>query len=79
MHNPTSSLWWRNSDQTASGKTGAVHLGLLLGVLMRVKRCSSIWWLKRFAVALLLSALVAIPAPRTAAQSAEVLQAQIEL
>jgi peptidoglycan hydrolase-like protein with peptidoglycan-binding domain len=46
---------------------------------MRAKRCSSIWWLKRFAVALLLSALVAIPAPRTPAQSAEVLQAQIEL
>jgi peptidoglycan hydrolase-like protein with peptidoglycan-binding domain len=52
---------------------------LLLGVLMRAKRCSSIWWLKRFAVAILLSALVAIPAPRTPAQSAEVLQAQIEL
>ncbi len=46
---------------------------------MRAKQCSSIWWLKRFAVALLLSALVAIPAPRTAAQSADVLQAQIEL
>ncbi len=25
MHNPTSSLWWRDSNQTASGKTGAVH------------------------------------------------------
>jgi len=47
--------------------------------MMRAKRCSSIWWLKRFAVALLLSALVAIPATKTAAQSAEVLQAQIEL
>ncbi len=46
---------------------------------MRAKRCSSIWWLKRFAAALLLSALVAIPATKTAAQSAEVLQAQIEL
>ncbi len=49
------------------------------GNLMRAKRCSSIWWLKRFAVALLLTALVVIPAIKTAAQSAEVLQAQIEL
>ena len=46
---------------------------------MRSKRCLSVWWLKRFAVALLLSALVAIPATKTAAQSTEVLQAQIEL
>ncbi len=46
---------------------------------MRAKWYSSTWWLKRFAVALLLSALVAIPATKTAAQSAEALQAQIEL
>ena len=25
MHNPKSSLWWRDSNQTASGETGAVH------------------------------------------------------
>ncbi len=25
MHNPTSSLWWRDSNQTASGKPGAVQ------------------------------------------------------
>ena len=25
MHNPKSSLWWRDSNQTASGETGAVQ------------------------------------------------------
>ena len=25
MHNPESSLWWRDSNKTASGKTGAVQ------------------------------------------------------
>jgi len=28
MHYPKSSLWWRDSNQPASGITGAVHSGL---------------------------------------------------
>ena len=40
---------------------------------------SSVWWLKRISVVLLLFALVAIPATKSAAQSDEVLQAQTEL
>ena len=30
MHNPKSSLWWRDSNKTASGKTGAVHTAFVI-------------------------------------------------